>query len=168
MPDQSPPSATGRPPGAHVRSLQISNGGVPKTPIPEARVTRLGLEGDRQKNRKHHGGPDRALCLYSQERIEALRAEGHPIEPGSTGDNLTLVGVDWDAMVPGIRLRCGTATLEVASYTVPCRTIRRSFADERFVRISQDLHPGWSRVYARVLEEGTVRAGDPVTFLQRP
>lgn len=152
--------------GLRVASLQVSNGGVPKLAIPEARITRLGLEGDRQRNRKHHGGPDRAVCLYSRERIEQLRAEGHPIEPGSTGENVTLAGVPWERMVPGVRLRCGDATLEVVSYTVPCKTIRQSFADGRFVRISQELHPGWSRVYARVLEEGHVRIGDPVEFLR--
>ena len=62
-----------------------------------------GLEGDRHRNRKLHGGPDRALCLFSLERIEALQAEGHPIEPGTLGENLTLA--DWTGRgPPGRRL----------------------------------------------------------------
>jgi MOSC domain-containing protein YiiM len=55
--------------------------------------------------------------------------------------------------------------LEVASFTSPCKTIKESFIDGRFVRISQKLHPGWSRVYARVLSEGEVRFGDSVELL---
>src|SRR5687767_2906146 len=50
-----------------VVSIHRSDGGVPKLAIPAARITAAGIEGDRQRNLKHHGGPDRALCLYSLE-----------------------------------------------------------------------------------------------------
>lgn len=125
-----------------------------------------GLDGDWQKNRKHHGGPDRAVCLFALERIEALRAEGHPIAPGDVGENVTTVGLEWSRVVPGVRLQLGaTCVLEITSFTEPCRTIRHAFSDGRSERIGQDRHPGWSRVYARVLSEGTVRAGDVIHFL---
>jgi MOSC domain-containing protein YiiM len=58
--------------------------------------------------------------------------------------------------------------LEIVSFTSPCKTIRESFIDGRFARISQKLHPGWSRVYARVLSEGEVRFGDSVELLIPP
>ena len=80
---------------ARVAQISVSAGGVPKRAVPAARVTTLGLEGDVQRNRKLHGGLERALCLFSLERIRALRAEGHPIQPGSIGENLTLEGLDW-------------------------------------------------------------------------
>lgn len=145
-----------------VAFVNVSDGGVPKCPVPRARLTRSGVEGDRQRNLKHHGGPDRAVCLWSLELIDALRDEGHPVFPGSTGENLTVTGIDWSGVVPGARLRIGTALVEVTSYTTPCRTIRASFTLWRTGRISQGRHPGWSRVYARVVEEGEVAAGDPV------
>lgn len=149
-----------------VRSLHLSDGGVPKRAVAEAQVTTQGIAGDRQRNLKYHGGPERAVCLYSAERIAALQGEGHPIQPGDIGENVVLEGLDWDAVVPGARLRLGEeVVLEIASYTAPCQTIRRAFADERFSRISQKTNPGWSRVYARVLGEGTVRAGDAVALL---
>lgn len=149
-----------------VTQVSVSpRGGVPKTAVPAARFTRDQVEGDRQRDLRFHGGPERAVCLFSQERIDALRAEGHPIAAGSTGENLTLRGLHWDEVTPGRRLRVGGALLEVASYTAPCKTIRASFTDGAFTRISQKLHPGWSRVYARVLEEGEVRHGDPAVLL---
>jgi MOSC domain-containing protein YiiM len=125
-----------------------------------------GVAGDKQRDRRFHGGPQRAVCLFAMERIEALRAEGHPIAPGSTGENLTLAGVDWDAITVGDRLRVGEwVELEITGYASPCSNIEGSFADGAFKRMSQKLHPGWSRLYAKVLAEGAVRAGDPVEHL---
>jgi len=138
---------------------------VPKLHIASARVTVNGIETDRQADTRYHGGPDRAVCLYSLEHIMALQQEGHPIFPGSIGENLTLSGVPWDNMMPGVSLEIGSVRLMITSYTTPCRTIREYFTDHHISRLSQKVHPGWSRVYARVLREGTVRVGDPVRQL---
>lgn len=148
--------------GGRVASLNVSDGGVPKRAVESAEVTRDGVRGDRQRNLKYHGGRERALCIWSLERIEALRAEGHPVSPGSTGENVTVAGVEWAALAPGVRLRIGPVLAEVTDYTRPCRTIARSFLGGRSGRVSQKTHPGWSRVYARVLEEGRVAVGDAV------
>ncbi|MGE0643212.1 MAG: MOSC domain-containing protein [Nitrospira sp.] len=154
-----------RPPYPHVHQINISDGGVPKLPVLEAKVGELGLEGDRQRNLKYHGGPDRAVCLYSLELIERLQDEGHPIDPGSSGENLTLSGLEWDLVEPGVRFTIGPGVqLEVTSYTTPCSLNGRWFRDEDFSRISQKFYPGWSRVYARVLQGGIVRPGDVVTI----
>jgi MOSC domain-containing protein YiiM len=144
-------------------SINVSGGGVPKSRVNGAQVSRLGLVGDAQDDTVHHGGPDRAVCVYSLERIRSLQAEGHPIDVGTAGENVTLEGVDWDLVVPGAQLRLGDRVLlEVASFTNPCKTIKASFIDGKFIRIAQKLHPGWSRVYARVLSEGQIHFGDPV------
>lgn len=146
--------------------LNRSGGGVPKLPVPEAQVTRLGLAGDVQKHRRFHGGPQRALCLYASERIEQLQAEGHPIQPGSTGENVTIQGLDWAALKPGDRLALGDEVeIQITSYTVPCKNIAGSFQDGAFTRISQKLHPGDSRLYARVLREGRLAVGQQVQVL---
>lgn len=153
----------GRPPYPHVHQINISDGGVPKRPVFEAKVTEQGLEGDRQRNLSVHGGPDRALCLFSLELIERLQDEGHSIDPGSTGENLTLAGLDWHLVKPGVRLCVGPEVrLEVMSYTAPCSHNARWFREGEYSRISQKKNPGWSRVYARVLQGGVVRPGDVV------
>ena len=146
-----------------VVSINVSGGGVPKSRVSGAQVSRSGLVGDAQNDTMHHGGPERAVCLYSLERIHSLQAEGHPIDVGTAGENVTVEGIDWDLVVPGAQLRLGDhVLLEIASFTNPCKTIMASFIDGKFIRIAQKFHPGWSRVYARVLSEGEIHFGDPV------
>ena len=148
-----------------IHQINVSGGGVPKLPVPEAEVTVNGVSGDRQRDRRVHGGPERAVCLFSLEVIESLRTEGHPIAPGTVGENVTLSGLDWTLVQPGTRLRLGEGVLlEVTRYTAPCTNIRASFRDEDFSRISVKLHPTESRVYTRVLAPGRIRAGDMVTI----
>ena len=151
---------------ARIVQINVSPGGVPKRSVPAARVTAQGLQGDAQRDREHHGGPDRALCLFSGERIRALQAEGHPITPGSIGENLTIEGIDWGAVKPGSYLRLGREVVaQITGYAPPCTNITASFLDRNYARVSQKRHPGDSRVYARVLQEGSLTSGDPVQLL---
>jgi MOSC domain-containing protein YiiM len=151
-----------------IRSIQVSDGGVPKLPVEGGvEITTRGVRGDRQRNLKHHGGPDRAVCLYSDELIAGFRDQGHPIDRGTTGENLTISGLDWSAVVEGVRLRVGSLELEITQPANPCRNIAGSFSDGDFTRMSNKLHSGNARMYARVLSPGSIRAGDEVT-LSRP
>ena len=139
---------------------------MPKLAVREAVLRAEGLEGDRQRDRRYHGGPSRALCLFPLERILELQAEGHPVFPGSTGENLTVVGLEWSGLAPGARLALGKeAVVEITSYTSPCKKIAGSFSEGEFKRISQKVHPGDSRLYARVLRTGRLHVGQPVTLL---
>ena len=151
---------------ATVTHINISNGGVPKLPIERAVIGTLGVEGDRQANTEHHGGPERALCLFSLEKIEALQAEGHAIVPGGAGENVTITGLDWDDVAPGTQLRLGESVLiEITSYTAPCYKIEANFSAGDFNRINQKTNPGWSRAYAKVIEGGPLLPGDAVELL---
>jgi len=145
-----------------LESINTSHGGVPKTSVFEALITERGVDGDRQRDPRFHGGPDRAVVLFSLEVIRALQREGHPIAPGSTGENLTIGGVDWTTVVPGAELAIGGVRLLITKYASPCEKIASCFLNEDITRISQKRHPGWSRVCARVLESGIVRIGDEV------
>jgi MOSC domain-containing protein YiiM len=146
--------------------LNASPGGVPKLAVREAMVTELGLAGDDHNFPDIHGGPDRALCLFSLERILELQAEGHPIFPGAVGDNVTISGIDWASVTPGQRLALGEeVVVEITSYTSPCNSIPAFFVDGKYQRISQKVHPGYSRVYARVSQPGRLAVGQPVRLL---
>ncbi|PSR16664.1 MOSC domain-containing protein [filamentous cyanobacterium CCP3] len=148
-----------------IAQINISPGGVPKLAIATAQVTAAGLSGDQQRNLKFHGGPDRALCLWSLEVIETLRSEGHPIDPGSAGENLTLAGLNWANLGPGSQLQLGEQVrVEITDYAPPCRTIMRWFSDRRYSRISHAHYPGSSRLYARVLQPGHLTTGDRATL----
>jgi MOSC domain-containing protein YiiM len=148
-----------------IESINTSRGGVPKESVFEAFVDERGLDGDRQRHRLFHGGRDRAVVLFSLEVIRALQHEGHPIATGTTGENLTLSGLDWRAVAPGAELAIGEVRLRITKYTSPCDQIAESFQRGDFSRISQKRHPGWSRVCARVLVEGLIRVGDPVAVV---
>ena len=148
-----------------VESINTSRGGVPKTAVLEALVTAEGIAGDVQRDLRYHGGPERAVSLYSLDLIANLQQEGHPIAPGTAGENVTLTGIDWTLVVPGRELQIGEVRLAVTRYASPCEKIRHNFKDEDFTRISQKVHPGWSRVYTRVVTAGTIRPGDVVRLL---
>lgn len=160
-------TGTGRPPYPHVHQINLSDGGLPKHPVLEAVIAKTGVEGDRQRNLKVHGGPDRALCLFSQDLIERLQDEGHSIQAGFSGENLTFAGLDWEKLKPGDRLQIGPAVvIEIMSYTDPCDLNAGWFREGDYMRIFQKKNPGWSRFYARVLAEGVVRPGDAVIVEQ--
>ncbi len=150
-------------PEGRILQINISRGGVPKHPVEQAVVTTEGIAGDYQRDQRdqrNHGGPSRALCLFTIEEIHRLQAEGHPIAPGSAGENITLEGLDLATLAPGTRLTLGDEVeIELTSYTTPCDNIAASFVGGDFTRISHKLHPGESRIYARVIRGGTLAPG---------
>ena len=105
---------------------RASNGGVPKQALLRASIGRRGLEEDRQAERRLHGRPFQAVCLWSSEVIDALRSEGHPIHPGAAGENVTVSGIDWTTIRPGVRMRVGDVLLEISG-------VHRAVHEERTV-----------------------------------
>ncbi len=151
---------------ARIFQLNTSPGGLPKVAVGEAVVTELGLVGDDHNFPDIHGGPERALCLFSLDRILELQGEGHSIFPGAVGENVTISGLDWDRITPGQRLALGDEVLiEITTFTSPCNSIENVFAGGKYQRISQKVHPGYSRVYARVLQPGRLSVGQTVRLL---
>lgn len=150
---------------ASIFQINLSKGGVPKHPVDEAYVSFIGIKGDVQKDKRYHGGPDRAICLFSIELIHQLNEEGHSIYPGSTGENFTISFPDYHVLIPGVNIRIGDeVVLQITSYAAPCKTIKDSFLNDDFVRISQKVFPNESRLYARVLKEGRVRINDLIVM----
>jgi MOSC domain-containing protein YiiM len=153
--------------GGRIHQLNVSDGGVPKRPVETATVDVNGITVDHQSDRKAHGGPLRALCMYSAERLGELATEGHNLNPGYLGENVTIEGLDWSLVVPGVLVNLGPEVrCEVTSYTTPCWKNARWFIDGDFSRILQDKHPGYSRVYARVIQGGSIARGDTVELIR--
>ena len=150
---------------ASIHQISASRGGVPKRPLPQAEVNDRGITVDQQRDKMHHGSPDQALCLFALELIEELQEAGHPIFPGSTGENITTSGLDWKKVRPGAFLRLGSdVVIEITDYATPCMTITGSFADGDFNRINH-LSDGASRVYARILGGGLISPGDRIELV---
>lgn len=150
------PSAVGTASG-----LWRSDGGVPKHPVEAVDVGWRGVAGDRQVARRHHGRPFQALCLWSTEVIAAFAADGHPLAPGLAGENVTITGLDWARVRPGVQLRLGDVLAEVSSYATPCKKNAAWFTDGRF-DVMHHRHGPVSRTYATVVEPGRIAVGDPV------
>lgn len=148
-----------------VHQINTSKGGVPKLPVNSVVVTESGVIGDLQADQVHHGGPDQALCLFSLEVIQGFQTEGHPIQAGSAGENITVSGLDWDLVTPGTRMRIGPVEVEISFYATPCSKNAHWFIDGRYNRMHASKHPGESRVYARVLKGGPIQTGDPVDLV---
>ena len=104
--------------------INISSGGVPKRPIGQARVTWSRIQGDDWHDKKHHGIPGQALCLFSLEIIEDLLALGYPVFPGALGENLTTQHLDYRTVRPGQIYRLGRdVRIRITKVRQPCRTI---------------------------------------------
>lgn len=148
--------------------VNVSRGGVPKLPVAETWVGRLGLEGDgHNEPEPMHGGPEQAVSLYSVESIQRVAAEGHVAFPGAFGENLTLEGVEMGSLAAGERLAIGDElVIEITKHAQPCQTIAHWFNRRRIARISATVHPEDARWYARVVHEGRVRTGDAVRVLR--
>lgn len=146
-----------------VAQINASGGGVPKLPVETGTIEWSGLAGDHQADRKHHGRPFQALCLWSSDVIERLADDGHPITAGAAGENLTLAGLDWDTMRPGVLLEVGDVLAEISFPATPCAKQTRWFTDGDFGRIDHDRNPDLTRWYAWVRRPGTLRPGDPVS-----
>jgi len=147
--------------GLHVNP----NGGVPKHPVESIVVHAEGCAGDKQNDRKHHGGPSRAVCLLERRVMEFLQSAGHPIHPGSTGENILLDGLDEGSISIGSTLAVGGVVLAITGDAPPCKTIKASFTDGSFKKLSHKQASGQTRWYASVIEQGTVHLGDEVHLL---
>ena len=139
--------------------VNVSPGGMPKLPVLQAKVTANGIEGDRQRNLKVHGGPNRAICIYSEELYEFLRGKGVPVGNGQIGENFTTRGLDLGALKPGDRLRVGQSVVQLTKVRTPCHQLKMWDEDLPEIIVGNS---GWM---AKVLEEGLVRPGDQIELI---
>lgn len=153
----------------HADDGQVGVTAIDKRPVDGPVAVRdLGLWGDVQADRAHHGGPDKALYAYDDCEAAYWAAElGTAIGPGMFGENLRTSGVDVDGAEIGERWRVGDrVVVEVTMPRVPCRTFARWLGQERWVRRFSDR--GRVGAYLRVVERGEVAAGDAVEVVHRP
>jgi len=131
-------------------------------------VGHLGLEGDQQADRRHHGGADMAVLMYAEGHYAQWRTHAglEAMGPGGFGENLTVSGLDETTLCVGDVLEVGGTGLQVASPRGPCAHISRRWDAEWLLEaVLAARRSGW---YLRVVREGPVARGDAVRLLERP
>ncbi|MGA8275007.1 MAG: MOSC domain-containing protein [Thermoplasmata archaeon] len=141
--------------------------GLPKIPVPAARITKAGVEGDfnRYRTEEKQDDPDMAVLLLPLEVISTLNQEGWPVRPGDLGENITCSGLANDEFRPSRKVRIGPVLLEVSKPCDPCNNLFLlpyigNSRGPAFLRTTLGRR-GW---YCRVVVEGTVRTGDRIQF----
>jgi MOSC domain-containing protein YiiM len=148
-----------------VLHVNLSPGGLPKRPVPEAFLTPLGFEGDAVAHPGLHGGPDKAVLLAAAETVDELAARGIPLFYGALGENLTTRGLDRSALRAGMRIGAGRAVVELTRPRTACSALDIYSPRLREAVFRKEARPGepdWAMAgfYASVVEPGWVRAGD--------
>jgi MOSC domain-containing protein YiiM len=139
--------------------------GIFKTPLQgPVKVSFLGLEGDVQVDTENHGGNDQALYLYSMDDYSWWSEQlDTTLDAGTFGENLTISNLP-EPLYIGDRFQIASAILEVTGPRIPCSTLAARMNDLEFVKkFSSANRPG---VYARVIQEGSVQAGDSVSYIR--
>ena len=143
---------------------QAETTGIYKVAAPGAvTITPDGVAGDAVVDTEHHGGADQAVYVYGAADYAWWSAQlGSELEPGAFGDNLTVSDLESAQLNIGDLLHVGGVTLQVTAPRIPCATLAARMGDPAFVkRFRAAERPG---LYCRVLNAGSVRAGDPVTI----
>jgi MOSC domain-containing protein YiiM len=150
-----------------INGKKLETTGIYKVPASgEVQITAHGIEGDFIGDQKSHGGPDQAIYVYGQTDYQWWeRAQGATFAPGTFGENLTISDLESAQLRIGDRLRLGGAVLEITSPRTPCSTLATRMAIPEFVKqYRRAERPG---VYCRVVQAGTVQAGDEVLLVPR-
>lgn len=137
--------------------------GIKKSAVAEVLLTKQGFMHDDVADKKHHGGPDRAVCLYPIEHYEKWEKElGKPLPKSAFGENLTVRGMLEQDVCIGDVYTVGEAVIEITQGRVPCSTIDKyTSASSLMKRLVQTGYTGY---LARVLQEGVVRDDDRITL----
>ena len=142
---------------------------IDKRPVDgPVKVHKLGLHGDVQASRIHHGGVDQALYAYSQADADFWVGElERELPPGIFGENLRVAGIETTGAVIGERWRIGLdVEVEVTSPRVPCATFQRRMDETQWVK--RFTEAGRVGTYLRVIKTGSVQAGDHIHRLFVP
>ncbi len=141
---------------------------IDKRPVPgPVQVGWLGLAGDEQVDKPDHGGYEQALYAYAREDLDWwVEQLGRELTGGSFGENITTAGLDITGALIGEVWQLGSAVVQVTSPRIPCVVFAGWLGERQWVkRFADARRPG---AYLRVLTEGGVGPGDPVTVLSQP
>jgi MOSC domain-containing protein YiiM len=129
-------------------------------------LTKQGFEGDGVGDLKHHGGSDKAVCVYAIDHYEYWEKILKIKMPDAAfGENFSVTEMKEDEVCIGDIYRAGAATVQVSQPRQPCSTLAARHGREDFVKLVVDS--GRTGFYFRVLEGGRVKAGDELFLFEQ-
>lgn len=145
-----------RPPTKEIFSGREVFTGICKKPVPgPVCLTKLGFEGDGVADTKHHGGEDKALCVYSLDHYPYWeKTLGTSLPPAAFGENLTVLNIRENDICIGDVFQLGTAIVQVSQPRQPCKTLAARYNRRDMIKLVVDS--GRTGFYCRVLQEGSV------------
>ena len=155
---------------------QVKSGIYKRSVAGAVTVQRLGLAGDEQADLSVHGGLDKAVYAYASEhysfwqaqRDASLKRSTHALQlaPGSLGENLTLEGILEADVWIGDRLHAGSTVLQVTEPRHPCFKLNAALSFSHAAKAM--IQSGFSGFYLRVVQPGSIAAGDVVQLVPGP
>jgi MOSC domain-containing protein YiiM len=156
----------------YLKQINRSNGGLPKRVVPNpVMLHHEGVEWDRHRNLKRHGGPDKAVLMIAAGLIDSLADRGFPVFYGALGENLTVSDFDPHLWRAGQRYRVGPdAVIELTVLREPCANLHvygppiKSELYDAQCKSGDIASPHWAHggFYARVIHTGLIFTGAPV------
>ncbi len=129
-------------------------------------LTKQGFEGDGVGDLRHHGGSDKAVCVYAIDHYEyweeILRRK---MPDAAFGENFSVTEMKENEVCIGNIYQVGMTTVQVSQPRQPCSTLAARYGREDFVKLVVDS--GRTGFYFRVLEGGRVKAGDEIFLLEQ-
>lgn len=139
--------------------------GICKAAVQEAYLTKDGFIGDGIADTRHHGGPDRAVCVYPDEHYKLWEQEfGQQLPAAAFGENITVSHMTEHEVHIGDIYRLGDAVIQVNQGRVPCSTITKRLGFPTLLKRMTET--GYTGYLCRVLEEGVVRSDSAITLLE--
>jgi MOSC domain-containing protein YiiM len=141
--------------------------GICKGPVSVSlHLGKLGFDGDGVADTKNHGGPDKAVCVYSLDHYpywgELLRIK---LPPAAFGENLSVSNLKEEEVCIGDIFLLGTAAVQISQPRQPCRTLAARYGRNDLAKLV--VNSGFTGFYFRVLQEGIVEMGTPLVLMEK-
>ena len=145
---------------------QVMDTGICKQAIDEAYLTKDGFRGDGVADLKHHGGFDRAVCIYPFEHYAKWEKEfGKPLDAAAFGENLTVSNMLEENVCIGDIFQVGDAVIQITQGRIPCSTISKRVDNPLILK--RLVETGFVGYLCRVIKEGTVRSDSVISLVER-
>jgi len=145
----------GKPQRAFFQEKEISTGIFKNAVEGKILLTTTNFEGDEQADMVHHGGPDKAVCVYAYEHYPHWEQElGRTLAMSAFGENLTTRGIVETDVCIGDIFELGEAMVQISQPRQPCFKIGVKHGRPDLGLLVQQS--GYTGFYFRVLREGAV------------